>query len=103
VHRRIHSVVMLVLLLAGVPAMCLADEILRDPTRPYVPYLRGSAAAPRFEVNAIIVSPKRKVAIVNGRRVGIGESVDGATIIAIEQKELVLEQDGKRITVALSK
>ena len=58
-------------------------------------------AAPRFTVNAIIVSSERKVAIVNGHRVAVGDSVEGATVVSIEKKALVLDQGGKRITVEL--
>jgi len=94
---------MLGLLLAGASTLSLADEVLRDPTRPYSPAARVAASAPRYTVNAIIVSPERKVAIVNGQRVGIGGTVDGATVISIEKDQLVLERDGKQTTVSLNK
>ena len=102
-HKRCLILVMLGLLLGGAYTPSLADEVLRDPTRPYSAAARVVATAPRFVVNAIIVSPERRVAIVNGQRVGIGGSVDGATVIAIEKDQLVLERDGKQLTVSLNK
>ena len=90
----------IVLLLASVPG--LAGEPLRDPTRPYTPAERARESTPRFVVNAIIVSPERRVAIVNGRRLTVGASLDGATVIAIEKDQLVLELDGKRISAGLN-
>jgi hypothetical protein len=90
------------LLLTSISGLSLADELLRDPTRPYVPHALGISDAPRYAVNAIIVSSKRRVAIVNGRRVGVGGSVEGATVIAIEKDHLILEKDGERITAGLN-
>lgn len=80
---------------------CLGAEFMRDPTRPYTARELSAATAPRFVVNAIIISPERRVAIVNGRRVGVGDSVGNATVIAIEKEKMVLELDGKRITTGL--
>ena len=101
-HKRITVLATLMLLLTGISGPSLADELLRDPTRPYVPHALGISDAPRYAVNAIIVSSERRVAIVNGRRVGVGGSVEGATVIAIEKDHLILEKDGERITAGLN-
>ncbi|MDH3614702.1 MAG: general secretion pathway protein GspB [Gammaproteobacteria bacterium] len=101
-RKRITNLTILVLLLTGFSALSHGGEMLRDPTRPYVPYALGTADAPRFAVNAIIVSSARRVAIVNGRRVSVGGSVDGATVITIEKDHLILEKDGERITAGLN-
>jgi hypothetical protein len=101
VRDQVWNLTVVALLLTSVASECLGDEFLRDPTRPYTVSERAAIAAPRFVVNAIIVSPERRVAIVNGRRVGVGASVDNATVIAIEKNELVLEIGGKQQTVRL--
>lgn len=93
---------MLALMLAGSGGFAEAEESLRDPTRPYSPAQGSRASAPRFVVNAIIISPERRVAIVNGRRVTVGGSIGRATVVAIEKNELVLEIGGKRITAGLN-
>lgn len=80
----------------------MAEEALRDPTRPYSPVKGIRASSPGFVVNAIIISPQRRVAIVNGRRVSVGGSLGGATVIAIEKDHLVLESGGKRIRADLN-
>lgn len=74
---------------------------LRDPTRPYRAVAPGASVPAGFSVNAIIISAERRVAIVNGRRVGIGGVVDGARIVEINRDHLILQKDGKRITAAL--
>ncbi len=91
-----------VVALALAPGLCLADEVLRDPTRPYTVVEQRTAAPPRFVVNAIIVSEDRRVAIVNGRRVGVGSSLSGARVVAIDKDQLVLDIDGKRVTARLN-
>jgi hypothetical protein len=88
-------------MLIVVANLCLGAEFMRDPTRPYTARELSATTAPRFVVNAIIISPERRVAIVNGRRVSVGDSVGNATVIAIEKEEMVLELDGKRITTGL--
>ena len=90
------------LTLISASSLCLADELFRDPTRPYTAAEHSAASSPRFIVNAIIVSDERRVAIVNGRRVGVGGSLGGATVIAIEKDQLILEIGGKRITAGLN-
>lgn len=81
--------------------LCLGAEFMRDPTRPYTARELSAATAPRFVVNAIIISPERRVAIVNGRRVKVGDSIGNATVIAIEKEKMVLDLNGKRITAHL--
>ena len=82
--------------------LCLADEALRDPTRPYTAAQQRAATSPRFVVNAIIVSDDRRVAIVNGRRVGVGSLLGGARVISIDKDQLILDLDGKRVTARLN-
>lgn len=83
-------------------SFCLADDVLRDPTRPYTTVEQRAAVPPRFVVTAIIVSEDRRVAIVNGRRVGVGSSLSGARVISIDKDQLVLDKDGKRVIARLN-
>ena len=99
--ERLTRLATLALLMIGTCSVCLASEHLRDPTRPYSAKQVATAGAPRFVVNAIIVSAERRVAIVNGQRVGVGGSVDNATVVSIEKERLVLETNGKKTTIRL--
>ena len=78
-------------------------ELLRDPTRPYsgTPSVVKSARDTSFRVTAIFISEKRRVAIVNGQRVGEGDQVDGATVIEILANSLRLNLRGKAFTTRL--
>ncbi|HWA13355.1 MAG TPA: hypothetical protein VHA15_09710 [Burkholderiales bacterium] len=87
-----RSGVVLALLLAGA---ALADaQALRDPTRPPGrPAVRGEAA-PRQEglvLQSILNSPQRKAAVVNGKVVAPGDSVDGFLLVGIAEDEVVLK------------
>lgn len=82
----------LIAFLAGTPAS--VAEMASDPMRPDDLRVQSPAASPVFRVNAIIVSAERRIAIVNGRRVRVGDSVGDATVVAISKTEVVLDIDG---------
>lgn len=101
--RDLHrNLIAALVLLISTSSLSFADEILRDPTRPYAANVPGATTASPFTVNAIIISEERRVAIINGRRVSVGGSVHDATVVAIEKDHLVLERNGKRIVARLS-
>ncbi len=99
---QLRKLTVIALLLTCACGSCLGDEFLRDPTRPYTESERRAATSPRYVVNAIIVSAERRVAIVNGQRVTVGGSVDNAKVISIENGQLILEINGKRLTAKLN-
>lgn len=85
--------------LAAAPSM--ADE-LRDPTKPWRDASPPQAqSAPGFVVNAIFVSDTRQVAVVNGRRVGVGDRVDGAEVVSIVDDAVTVRIQGRRVLVPL--
>lgn len=85
-----------------VGSSAVAAEQLRDPTRPYAVPIYHEAARPQFKVNAIIVSSERRIAIVNGKRVGEGDRIDGATVISISKRELTLDVGDRKLTLGLN-
>ena len=70
---------------AAAPA---SAQALGDPTRP--PNFAGlsfstAEAAPSGPVlQSIVLSPKRRLALIDGKLIGIGDRVGGATLVAIE-------------------
>lgn len=89
------------LLLAGEHGF--AQETLRDPTRPYSAPVMLDASPARFVVNAIVNSDKRRLAIINGRRVGVGDEIGGASVVAIRMGEVVLRVDDEEQTLTLNR
>lgn len=72
----------------------LAADFITDPMRPDSLRSIHYEAPAQYRVNAIIVSDDRRIAIVNGKRVGIGDSVQRATIVSISKKEVIVEVGG---------
>ena len=104
-RNRYSLLTVLVALLFG-PLLASGQELLRDPTRPSSAKpvattamgMETATAATGFRVTAIFTSEKRRIAVVNGQRVGEGDLVDGATVVEILADALRLNFEGKAIT-----
>ena len=88
-------------LLFGLSSMVSAEE-LRDPTRPHT-FNPGRTVEglPSFTVNAIFVSEERRLAIINGERVQVGDVVSGARVVSIQKEQVTLSASGKQFTARL--
>ena len=60
---------------------------LRDPTKPPTesPEQMGGLSQDQLVLTSILYSPKRKVAIVNGQAMQIGDTIGGFKLMAIYQ------------------
>ncbi len=75
-----------------------------DPTRPPSPaevaawFGSGSEQqqAP-FRLQSILLSPERRIAIIDGQRLRVGERLGNAEVLAIEPGRVMLERAGERI------
>ena len=96
-----RSITLVMLLLA--PALNL-HATLDDPTRPPGHRLvlpGGKAAGPSWHVNAIRIGEQQRSAIVNGRRVTLGDRIDGARVIDIQPSHVRLRYKQQDIAVRL--
>jgi hypothetical protein len=85
-----------------------ADEPpLHDPMRPFGGDAASASAAapaePRFSLTAVLVSPTRRVAVVNGKTYFEGDAVDGAEIVAIELDAVRVREGGAERVVSLGR
>lgn len=89
------------LLLAG-PA-CAAGAPLEgaDPMRPPGAPAAGTSRAPSWTLSSTLVGDGRRLAVVNGRLVGVGDRVDGARVIDIDPRRVRLAVDGRAFDVPL--
>lgn len=97
VRRLLPATVLTLILMATAAA---AD--LRDPTAPFAPRLPEVMSAPSYAVSAIFVSAERSLAILNGRRVGVGDEIDGARVVAIKRTAVILAIGDRRVSVSPS-
>ncbi len=89
--------------------MLLSAEELRDPTRPPDAPLEESgrigtssyAAGPLY-LSAILISPERRLATINGQRVRTGEQVGSALVLEITPVGVRVELDGEILNLHLA-
>lgn len=90
--------------LFALTATVAAAPALEDPTRPS--YLRqrtsdAGPAKPAWRVESILVSPGRRLAVINDRVVGVNDHVNGARVVEILPYEVTIEYQGALRRLAL--
>ena len=92
------------LLLAGLIATAPAGAELSDPLAPPTPDVDAVEPAEPgpadYHLGSTLIAGDRRVAVINGRIVGPGETVDGAEVIAVERNRVRLRRDGEEFTIA---
>jgi MSHA biogenesis protein MshK len=92
--------------------LLLAEASAVDPTRPPTPaeiaaWLRGeqveaSAAPTVFQLQSVLLSDQRRIAVINGQRLSVGDEVDGARVKEINAGRVVLEHNGEHLFLSIS-
>ena len=62
-----------------------------------------SQAAPSWRLSGILYNQNNPLAIIDGKPVGVGDQVKGATVVDIERKRVTLDLRGKQYTLTVSK
>jgi hypothetical protein len=88
--------------LAGFAAMpALAAESQRDPTRPPPGVaLSTSTGSPGADggLQAVLISPQRRAAIINGQTIELGDSYDEERLVEVSEGRAVLQgRYGRRV------
>ncbi len=81
-----------------------ADATLKDPTRPPTIQSAGRAVATRaavWHLTSTLISPKRRVAVINRRSVEAGQHVGGALVVWIGPGRARLRHNGREFTLRL--
>jgi MSHA biogenesis protein MshK len=91
---------------AGAPA--LADEPmagLPDPTRPSFAQgdgAEGNAAGQHgLVLQSVLIGPQRRLAVINGRTLAVGERIGDGTLTAIWPHEVVVKRASGEFTLRL--
>ena len=79
---------------AGARAQSMNDP-MRPPDAPGGATAQGRAAA-GFGLQAVITSPQRKLAVIDGLVVPLGSRVRGATLAGVSDSVAVLRKNGER-------
>ncbi len=81
-----------------------SGEVLHDPTKPadWRASRPAKAVARQYKLNYILNADGRKMAMINGQRVSVGDYVSGAKVLAISEGSVSLMVDGQRRTLRVS-
>ncbi len=84
-----------------------AEPALRDPMQPFQPVVGeggpGTAPAPRFRLTGVLISPSRRVAIINGKPYQQGEKIGSAEVTHIDARSVGLREGERQLVVLLGK
>jgi hypothetical protein len=76
---------------------------LEDPTRPYAPYhTSGRRVISEYTVTAVLNSPTRRVAIVNGLVVAAGTRIGEVTILEVLPDGVRYQRAGRQFTIHIA-
>lgn len=81
----------------------IAAYALRDPTRPY-DFKGGVASEERkqlYVLSSILVSRHRRLVVVNGELLKVGDEIQGAKVLAIKKHAVVLAVGDVQTTIPL--
>lgn len=105
---KLMPVMLAVLILPPLTGMAAMPDPTRPPSDAEIRAWRGESTgathAP-FELQSVLIAGDRRSAIINGRRVTIGDRISDrigdARIKAIGPGQVVVEQDNKDITLSI--
>lgn len=86
-----------------------ATAQISDPTRPpsaaELAAWRGQpdAAATRWHLQSVLISGRRRIAIINGKRATVGEQVEGALVRAIEPTHAIIETESETLRLSMQR
>lgn len=82
----------------------LAADLLDDPMRPphySAPAGGRPAARVSYTLSSVVIGLDRRVAVVNGRTVTVGDRIGAATVVDIQPSDVTLARDGRRFVISL--
>ncbi|MHB1527948.1 MAG: hypothetical protein ACYDDA_14250 [Acidiferrobacteraceae bacterium] len=68
-----------------------------DPTRPNF----GTNVRPGYRLESVLVSPMRRTAMINGRRLAVGDRIGRARVVHIDDRGVQLMRDGRIVRLHL--
>ncbi|HEY8023526.1 MAG TPA: MSHA biogenesis protein MshK [Burkholderiaceae bacterium] len=89
---------------AVLACMAASAENLPDPTRPPAGYSQGQtgeAVGSGPVLQSILISSTRRIAIISGKTLRVGDTYGDAQVVAINENEVVLRSGKTRETLKL--
>ena len=93
---------LLIALLQGITQAGNAQQpALKDPMQPYRPPSAAQSVSGGWRLTSIVRSGERRVAVLNGKALREGDSINGAVVEAIEAWQVRLKRAEKSIVIPL--
>jgi hypothetical protein len=74
-----------------------------DPTRPSGWHDGGGSTVNQgLVLQATTISASRRIAVINGQRLAVGDRVQGATVVEVQPFQVRLQRAGRDITLRLT-
>jgi MSHA biogenesis protein MshK len=96
-----QRLIALSLLFAASTSQAALAQALSDPTRPPSAASPQESEAAPSRLQSVLISPTRKIAVIDGRTVRLGERVGDATLVAIAPSEVTLQRGAKYETLRM--
>jgi MSHA biogenesis protein MshK len=80
--------------IAAMPLAVAQAQVLVDPTRPPMSVAKPGAveeAPPATQLQSILISSRRRIAVINGNTVALGDMIGEARVVKISETEVVLK------------
>ena len=103
-HSRRAAVFLAAGVFVGGQICSAAAAVLPDPTRPPGRLDGAAVAAPaddNWQLGSILIAAQRRVAVINGRPLTVGEQISGARVVAIEPGRVRLRRGAREIVLEL--
>lgn len=81
-----------------------AETALQDPTKPLTYSAGKKATEVKLVLNSVLISPKRKIAVINGQSLSEQDTIKASGGVMLERilrHEVVLKKAGKRWRIRL--
>ena len=88
--RRAMAGMALVAMAMAVSAVSAHAENLPDPTKPPASLGQGEAVASGPVLQSILIAPTRRIAVISGKTLRVGDKFDDAKVVSIGETEVVL-------------
>jgi len=96
--NKLYTLISVVVCYCCFPLAAIAE--LRDPTKPFVAYgVRKPEDKKKYSLKAIVISGNKKIAVLNGKILKIGDKLFDDQVTAINQQSVQLEGPSGRITL----
>lgn len=76
-----------------------AEPVLSDPTRPL--HFAASSQAKHYTLTSIFRKPDGSSAIVNGRLITVGQTVDGMQLVSVAESSATIKTDSGLRTLTM--